>query len=98
VQARYHPIDAIDPALALLGQEQAQAGCLRLDEIPEHVKVDLVADGGNLDARHERDPGSRTRVGSDLAGVHRIVVGDAQHGDAGRGRAGDEFRRAAAAV
>ena len=62
------------------------------------MDVGLVADGGDLDAGDELDAGAGARGGDRLAGRDRVVIGDAQHRDAGRRGARDELVRRAAAV
>ena len=49
-----HPADAIDAALPLLGEEDAQRRRLRIDEIAEDVHVDFFAHRRDLDAGDER--------------------------------------------
>ena len=71
---------------------------LHVDEVPEHVHVRAFDDRRDLDAGHQLDPSRRGRRRRGLTAGHRVVVGDAQHGDAGRRRARDELRRRAPAV
>ena len=94
-----HVANAIDALLRAASTRNAcSAGRSRIDEIAEHVDVGLVADRGDLDAGDELDAGGRARGGGRVAAGHGVVVGDAQHGDAGRRRARDQLRRRAAAV
>ena len=97
-QAGDHPADAVEPPLPLLGQEHAEGRGPWIDEIAEDMNVGFIADGGDLDARDEFDVRRFARPGGRLAAGHRIVIRDAQHRDARRGRARDELGRSAAAV
>ena len=87
-----------DPIGALRLQERRQPGVGRVDEIAQHVHVAALFDGRDLDAVHEPHAVA-SRLGSRLGEPrHRIVVGDADHRQAGCGRARDEDRRRQRAV
>ena len=93
-----HLPHAIDALAALLGEKRLQRRRRGVDEVAEHVDVGRVADRRDLDARHELDAGGAHAAAAASPAGDRVVVGDAQHGDAGRRRARDELGRRAAAV
>ena len=68
---------------ALLGQKCRELPRVHVDEVSEHMDVGAFAHGGHLDAGHEGDALARGRPGRRIRmPATRIVVGDAQHGDA----------------
>ena len=81
----HHLPDAIDPPAALLGEKRCRAPATSdVDEVAEHVDVGcrratavISMPGTNVDAGR-----ARTRPRPRAAG-RRVVVGDAQHRDAG---------------
>ena len=79
------------------GTPSSEGECA-VDEIAEHVDVRAIENRRHLDARHEANAGVRTGGGRLVAAGHRIVIGDAENGDAGLGGARDELARRAPAV
>jgi len=84
-QPLQHLLDANNSVAALLGQKGTQPLRSRIDEVAEHMDIDLICRRRDLDARDELDPGAEARSGRRLARRHRVVVGHAQHRDARRG-------------
>ena len=69
--------DAIDAALALLGEERLERRRRGVDEVAEHVDVHAVGDGRDLDAGDELDAGARAgRGGRGATAADRVVIGD----------------------
>ena len=89
---------AIDAHAARLGEKHAERRGGRIEEVAEDVHVGAVNDRGDLDAGHELDAGLGARGGDRRAGGRGVVVGDAQHLDAGRRRTGDELARRAPSI
>ena len=90
--------DAIGAVRPLLRQKYLQALGVDVHEISEDVHVRAGDHRGDLDPGDELDAGLGARRPDGRAGGDGVVVGHREHGDAGRGRAGHEFRRRAAAV
>ena len=85
------------PHAPLLDQKRRERRRRDVDEVAKHVHVDTV-EHRHFDARDELDAGGATGGSRRLAAGDRIVIGDAEHGDARRRGSGHELGRRAAAV
>ncbi len=97
-QANRHLLDAADAIGALRGEEPEQLRRLGVEEVGEQVHVAGVLDRGDfnpVDEAHAEGIGGRARLRQSR---HRIVIRDAQHGNAGRRRALNERGRRQRAI
>jgi hypothetical protein len=62
------------------------------------MHIDSFTNRRDLDAGHEGDARRAARLGRGVAAGDRVVIGHAEHGDAGGGCARDELRRGADAI
>jgi hypothetical protein len=68
---------SIDPYGSLAPQQRVEPGVCRVEEIPEHVNVEAVFDGGNFDPVYEPDPDGGRCPTCFVETCDRIVIGDA---------------------
>ena len=75
-----------------------QGGRRHVDEISQHMDVDLVSHRGNLDAGHELHARFAARDRRRFATAYRIMVGDGERRDAGGPGTGHQLRRTTSSV